>query len=117
MSAPKRALAIIAGAGPGTGTSIALRFSKLYHIILLTRSESSFRPALDAITAAGGSAHGITADISSGASVAAAFQEIREKYPDAEVRAGVYNVGGKFAFKPFLEITEEEWVSGTEAPL
>ena len=34
---------------------------------------------------------------------------------DAQLAAAVFNVGGSFIRKPFLELTEEEFLSGMDA--
>jgi len=115
MSSAK-AIAIIAGAGPGTGASVAARFAKLYTVVLLARSPSTLSSIADQIAKAGGEALAIKADVSSQESVRDAFAEIKEKYPGQEVRVGVYNVAGRPKRDSFLNLTAEDWVAGFEAP-
>jgi len=99
-----KALAIVAGAGPGTGQAVALRFAKLYNIVLLARSPESYNDTLKKIEAAGGSAHGIPTDITDEKSVSNAFEEMTKKFPDSPLAAAVYNVGGGLSMTPFLEL-------------
>lgn len=59
---------------------------------------------------------GISTDVTSPESINAAFKKIKElgKGGEVQVAAGVYNVAGGFARKPFLELTLEEWEEGYE---
>ena len=67
------------------------------------------------IEAAGGKAIGISTDVADGASVANAFEKIKASMKGGKLAAAVFNVGGKFIRKPFLELNEEEFMSGMEA--
>ena len=67
------------------------------------------------ITDSGGKAIGISTDVSSAASVKDAFAQIAQAFPGALLAAAVYNVGGGFVRKPFLELTEEEFTAGYES--
>ncbi|KND92470.1 hypothetical protein TOPH_02685 [Tolypocladium ophioglossoides CBS 100239] len=100
--------ALVSGAGSGTGAAAALRFAQAYPVVLLARSESSYRPTVDAIRAAGGSALGITADASDPAAVDAAFEQIARELPGAKLAAAVYNANAGFAVKPFLELKPDD---------
>ncbi|GJN73341.1 hypothetical protein PLIIFM63780_007405 [Purpureocillium lilacinum] len=110
MSAAAPALyAIISGAGSGTGAAAALRFARTYPVVLLARSPASYQPIVDQIRAAGGTAHGISADAADPAAVDAAFASIeRDLLPGAKLAAAVYNANAGFAVKPFLELTKED---------
>ncbi|KAG4435027.1 hypothetical protein IFR05_009483 [Cadophora sp. M221] len=115
MSASKF-YAIIAGVGPGTGRSVALRFAKSYPVVLLSRSPSSYEPIIDEINKSGGTAHGFSADTSSSTAVSETFRKIKDVVGgDAKLAAAVYNVGGKLVRKPFLELTSEEFGAGYSA--
>lgn len=74
-----RSFAIIAGAGPGTGAALALRFAKTYPVVLLARSPESFNRTVDDILSQGGQAFGIAADVSSRLDLTRAYDEIRSK--------------------------------------
>ncbi|RPA95529.1 NAD(P)-binding protein [Choiromyces venosus 120613-1] len=109
-------LAIIAGAGTGTGLSIARRFAQAYNVIILSRSSASIDPIVSAVEASGGAAYGIPTDVSSEASVKAAFKDIRTKYPGSPIAAAVFNAGS-LNRAPFLEAKLEDWdrTLGTQA--
>lgn len=110
MSSTK-ALAIIAGVGAGTGTAVAKRFAKEYNVVLLARSASSLDPVVQEIQSSGGSAFGITTDVSDPKSVNEAFKQIAAKYPGTAVSAAIFNASGGMVRKPFLELSVEEWNS------
>ncbi|KAI9744876.1 MAG: hypothetical protein M1818_001801 [Claussenomyces sp. TS43310] len=114
MSASKF-YAIIAGVGSGTGRSVALKFAESYSIILLSRSPASYKDIAAEINQRGGSAVGIDADASDLASLRTAFARIKEEVGDKQLAAAVYNVGGSFVRKPFLELTPEEFASGFQS--
>ncbi|PUU78437.1 hypothetical protein B9Z19DRAFT_1048518 [Tuber borchii] len=101
-------LAIIAGVGAGTGLSIARRFAQGYNVIVLSRSSASIDPVISAVEASGGTAYGISTDVSSEASVTAAFNAIKAKYPGSPTAAAVFNAGS-FSRAPFLETALEDW--------
>ena len=70
---------------------------------------------MNEINAAGGKAIGISTDCTDGKSVKNAFEQLKKEMGDASLAAAIYNVGGKFVRKPFLELSEEEFESGWEA--
>ncbi|CAI7592904.1 unnamed protein product [Penicillium glandicola] len=106
-----KALAIIAGVGPGTGASIARKFGKSYSVVVLARNPDNYDPVVQEINSNGGQAIGISTDVSDSKSVNAAFDKIQEQYPSSKVAAAVFNPGGGFVRKPFLELTEEDYSS------
>lgn len=101
-------LAIIAGAGTGTGLSIARRFARAYNVVVLSRSSASIDPVVSAVEASGGAAYGISTDVSSEASVTTAFNAIKARYPGSPTAAAVFNAGS-FNRSPFLETALEDW--------
>ncbi|KIW82116.1 hypothetical protein Z517_05143 [Fonsecaea pedrosoi CBS 271.37] len=113
--ASQKAWAVVAGVGPGTGASVARRFAQHYSVALLARNRANFEPVVDEINAAGGKAIGISTDTSDGKSVKAAFEQLQKEIGSASIAAAIYNVGGRFVRKPFLELTDEEFESGWEA--
>lgn len=113
--ASQKAWAIVAGVGPGTGASVARRFAKNYSVALLARKPENFDPLVKEINAAGGTAIGISTDTSDGKSVKNAFEQLKKEIGDATLAAAIYNVGGAFIRKPFLELTDEEFESGWAA--
>jgi len=103
--------AIVAGVGPGLGRSAAVRFSKAYPVVLLSRHPESYNPVVAEINEAGGKAIGISADAGDQSSIAAAFETIKKELPDLKLAAAVYNVRpgtGRPGLKPFLELTLED---------
>ncbi|RMZ82361.1 hypothetical protein DV737_g2103, partial [Chaetothyriales sp. CBS 132003] len=112
--ASQKAWAVIAGVGPGTGASVARRFAQHYSVALLARKAANYEPVVKEINDAGGKAIGISTDVADGKSVQAAFEQIK-KESGGKVVAAIFNVGGSFIRKPFLELTEEEFVHGYDA--
>jgi hypothetical protein len=53
--------------------------------------------------------------VSDGESVKKAFGEIEKEFSGRNLAAAVYNVGGTFVKKPFLEMAESEFRAGFEA--
>ncbi|KOS41293.1 hypothetical protein ACN38_g7846 [Penicillium nordicum] len=104
-----KALAIIAGVGPGTGASIARKFAKSYSLVVLARNPDNYNPVVQEINSSGGQAIGISTDVSDSKSVNAAFEKIQAEYPSSKVAAAVFNPGGGFVVKPFLELKEEDY--------
>jgi len=115
MAATSSFFSVVAGVGAGTGRSVALRFAKAYPVALLARNPDNYESIVKEIKAAGGQAIGISTDVSSASSVKNAFVEIQKEFKGKKLAAAVFNVGGKFVRKPFLELTEEEYEAGFEA--
>ncbi len=113
--ATQKAFAIIAGVGPGTGASIARKFAKLYSVVLLARNPENYEPLVAEINGGGGKAIGISTDVSDVKSVKDAFGKIEDDFRGAGLAAAVFNVGGRFVRKPFLDLELEEFEAGFEA--
>jgi NAD(P)-dependent dehydrogenase (short-subunit alcohol dehydrogenase family) len=79
---------------------------------VLARNPSNYDGVVDEINSSGGQALGISADVSDVASVQSAFEKISQQYKDMPLAAAVFNSGGGFVRKPFLELTEEEFAAG-----
>ncbi|KAJ5165873.1 Short-chain dehydrogenase/reductase SDR [Penicillium capsulatum] len=109
-----KALAIIAGVGPGTGASIARRFAKSYSVVLLARNPASYDPVVQEIKASGGQAIGISTDVADGNSVNSTFDQIAKQFPSSPLAAAIFNPSGGFSKKPFLELNEEEFSQALE---
>ena len=86
-----------------------------YSVALLARNPANYEPLVQEIEASGGKAVGISTDVADGASVLNAFEKIKAEMKGAQLAAAVFNVGGKFIRKPFLELNEEDFMSGMEA--
>lgn len=67
------------------------------------------------INAAGGHAIGVATDVSSASAVKKALAEIEREFEGKRLAAAVFNVGGQFIRKPFLELTKEEYETGYAA--
>jgi len=115
MASTSKAWAVVAGVGPGTGASVARKFALKYPVALLARNPANYESLVKEIEAAGGKAIGISTDVSDGASVKSAFEKIKKESNGAPLTAAIFNVGGRFVRKPFLELNEEEFMAGMEA--
>jgi len=136
--ATSKAWAIVVGVGPGTcvrisvrlqtalerwtdilplcrGASVARKFALKYPVALLARNPANYEPVIKEIEADGGKAIGISTDVADGKSVANAFEKIKAAMNGAQLAAAVFNVGGKFIKKPFLELNEDDFMAGMEA--
>ncbi|KAJ5474712.1 hypothetical protein N7475_004278 [Penicillium sp. IBT 31633x] len=110
-----KVIAVIAGAGPGTGSAIARRFAQHYPVVLLARSQQSLDPLVKDIGQRGGSAIGFPTDVSSSSSMSSTMDQIKNKFgPDLTIAAAIYNVASKFMRKPFLEQSREESLGALE---
>lgn len=97
------------------GRSVALKFAKAYPVALLARNPSSYESIVKEINSSGGQAIGISTDVASPESVSAAFAEIKKEFQGKKLAAAIYNVGGGFVRKPFLEMSLEEYQRGYSA--
>ncbi|KAI4244183.1 MAG: hypothetical protein LQ352_006911, partial [Teloschistes flavicans] len=107
--------AIVVGVGPGTGATVARKFGATYPIALLARNPSNYEDAVRDIQSAGGRAIGIPTDVQDAESVKHAVETAQKEFGSERLAAAVFNVGGRFIRKPFLELTQEEFESGWEA--
>lgn len=98
---------VITGVGGGIGAAIADVFAHYKaHVIGLEKDRAGLDRTIGRIAASGGSLDPICADVSSEASVTAAFEEITAKYPAIDVL--VNNVGVEF-YKDFVNVSTEDW--------
>lgn len=100
---------------PQLGRSVALKFAKTYPVALLARNPANYESIVKEINQAGGKAIGISTDVSSPEAVENAFAEIKKEFQGKKLAAAIYNVGGRFVRKPFLEMTLEEYEAGYES--
>ncbi|KAL8660619.1 MAG: hypothetical protein Q9202_006364 [Teloschistes flavicans] len=105
MSTP---FAIVVGVGPGTGATVARKFGATYPIALLARNPSNYEDAVRDIQSAGGRAIGIPTDVQDAESVKHAVETAQKEFGSERLAAAVFNVGGRFIRKPFLELTQED---------
>jgi NAD(P)-dependent dehydrogenase (short-subunit alcohol dehydrogenase family) len=106
-------IAIVAGVGPGTGAAVARKFASSYPVVLLARNPDSYNDLVKEINGSGGKAIGISTDIADSKSVKNAVSEIEKEFgKNVGAAAAIFNASGGFARKPFLELTEDEFVGG-----
>ena len=86
-----------------------------YPVALLARKPANYEPLVKEIEQAGGRAIGISTDVADGVSVKNAFEKIKAEMKGAQLAAAVFNVGGRFIRKPFLELNEDDFMAGMEA--
>lgn len=104
--------AIVAGVGPGTGASVARKFAAAYPVVCLSRTPASYEPLVKEINSAGGKAIGVSADVSNANSMKEAVKKIESEFGNEGCAAAVLNAAGGFVRKPFLELSEEDFMSG-----
>jgi NAD(P)-dependent dehydrogenase (short-subunit alcohol dehydrogenase family) len=93
------------------GASIARKFAQVYPVVLLSRNPTNYEATVAEINENGGKAIGISADVSDSKSLTSAFEKINKEFPDLPLAAAVFNSGGGgFARKPFLEVTEDDYI-------
>ncbi len=97
-------VAVVLGIGPGLGAAVARRFAREgFAVGLMARGEEGLAAAREEIESAGGTAFAALTDATDAASVASAFEEIREKLGDPEVfvyNAGAFQMGGILDLSP-----------------
>lgn len=97
------------------GASVARKFAQTYPVALLARKPANYESIVKEIEAAGGKAIGISADVADSTSVKNAFDQLQKEMGGAQLAAAVFNVGGSFIKKPFLELSEQEFLTGMDA--
>lgn len=81
-------------------------------MVLLARNPANYEGVVSEINSSGGKAVGISTDIADAASVSNAFKKITsELFPNTPLAAAIFNPGGGFSRKPFLELTEAEYTT------
>ncbi len=99
----ERIVAVL-GVGPGLGAAISRRFAREgFAVALLARSEESTTPVREEIEGSGGEALAVQTDATDAASVAGAFDRVRDALGDPEVfvyNAGAFRMGGILDLSP-----------------
>ena len=97
-------VAAVLGVGPGLGAAIARRFAREgFAVALMARREESVAAVREEIEASGGRALPVSTDATDQASVATAFERIRNELGDPEVfvyNAGAFQMGGILDVSP-----------------
>lgn len=83
--------------------------------MVLARNPDNYNPVVQEINSSGGQAIGISTDVASGNSVNSAFDQIAKQFPSTPLAAAIFNPGGGFLKKPFLELSEEEFSLALES--
>jgi NAD(P)-dependent dehydrogenase (short-subunit alcohol dehydrogenase family) len=100
-------VAAVLGVGPGLGAAVARRFAREGLAVgLMARGEESLAAAREEVEGSGGTALAVTADATDAASVASAFNRVREELGAPEVF--VYNAGA-FQMGGILELSPEQF--------
>lgn len=111
-----KTIAIIAGAGPGTGAAIARRFARGYPVVLLARSSASLDPLVRDIQKDNGTAVALPTDMTDIASMNRAITDAKAQLgQDVRVAAAIFNMASKFTRKGFLDSTPEEYLGSLQA--
>lgn len=84
-------------------------------MVLLARNPANYDPIVKEINAGGGQAVGISTDLSDKGSVKSAFEQISQQHANSALAAAVFNLGGGFVRKPFLEMTEQDYTAGFDS--
>jgi NAD(P)-dependent dehydrogenase (short-subunit alcohol dehydrogenase family) len=95
-------VATIVGVGPGLGGALAHRFAADYTLALVARNGEKLNELVKDISAAGGTALAVPADVSKEQEVAEAFSRIRRELGDTDVL--LYNT----AMRPFGTLMDTE---------
>ena len=100
-------VAAVLGVGPGLGAAVARRFAREgFAVGLMARGEESLTAAREEVEGSGGTALAVAADATDAASVASAFDRVREELGEPEVF--VYNAGA-FQMGGILELSPEQF--------
>jgi len=101
-------VAIVTGGGSGIGRAIGHRLGSDGHSVAVLDLDGQLASAeAEAITAAGGKAIGLSADVSARDQVEGAVAEVRERLGSPTIL--VNNAGTGATMRGFLKVTLEEW--------
>jgi len=104
----KDKVAVVTGGGSGFGEGIATLFAEEgAKVVVADIAEAAAKRVADAITAAGGEAVAVTADVSKDASVGAMLAATLAAFGDVHIL--INNAGTTHRNRPLLEVTEEEF--------
>ena len=104
--------ALVTGAGRGIGRAIALELGRKGYAVGVNylHSKSGAQAVCDEITARGGKAVPLQADVGKNAELSAMFEAFFEAFGSIDL---MVNNAGLSKFYPFLEVTEEQWTELT----
>jgi NAD(P)-dependent dehydrogenase (short-subunit alcohol dehydrogenase family) len=93
-------VATVIGVGPGLGAALAQRFASDYAVALVARHEEKLLEFVREISAVGGTALAVPADVSKEQEIVSAFERIRRQLGDTDIL--LYNA----AMRPFGTLME-----------
>ena len=100
-------VAIVTGGGSGIGLAISERLAADGNAVaIFDRDGASAEAAADGIVAAGGTAVGLTVDVTDRAQIDGGVAEVRRRLGRPTI---LVNSAGLDGFDPFLKITAEKW--------
>jgi len=109
--ATRKPILVVAGVGNGAGTGAATArlFAKQgYSVALIARNAKQLETTATEIKATGGEAAAFPVAKYDYKEIHEAFDAIKKHWPNEELRVAVWNAGHG-TWKPFLDITEEDW--------
>jgi len=98
---------LVTGAGRGIGRSICLRFAEEgARVAAISRTESQLQETARQVVAAGGQCLPLTADVTDPKAVDGCVRQAEAGLGPVDV---LVNNAGVFIWRPFLEVSPEEW--------
>jgi 2-hydroxycyclohexanecarboxyl-CoA dehydrogenase len=98
---------LVTGGGRGIGRSIALRFAEEgARVAVVSRTEAELAATAGQITAAGGRALAIAADVRDRGAAETAVARVESELGPVDV---LVNNAGVFLWRPFLKLSSDEW--------
>ncbi|SCV68985.1 BQ2448_2005 [Microbotryum intermedium] len=111
----QKTLTVLLGAGPGTGAALGHAFAEeTGAVALLARRADSLQALASEIREKGGVAEPFACDASNPQSLKKAFGQIKEKWPDHQLKVAIFSVNNPFVRKPFLELTTKDMQTGLD---
>lgn len=106
-------IVVILGAGPGVGQACGRIFANKGHpVALLSRNLDRLEQLSNSINKEVGDTkrtRPYAVDVSKKEDIEATFEKIKNDFKDAKVHTAIYNAGGLFQIKPFLDLTEADY--------
>ncbi|MGC9136527.1 SDR family NAD(P)-dependent oxidoreductase [Caldivirga sp.] len=99
-------VAIVTGAGQGIGRGIALRLAKDGAIVIITDITGKENEVAEEVRRLGGEGLALRLDVTNGEMAEEVARTVFSKYGRIDV---LVNNAGIYPFKPFLEMTFEDW--------
>jgi 3-oxoacyl-[acyl-carrier protein] reductase len=100
-------VALVTGAGRGIGAGVALRFAQAgAQVGILDLTQEQAEPTLAAVTAAGGKAIALGADVADAAAVDRAVQRVADEFGGLDI---VVNNAGVLRDNLLFKMTEDDW--------